>query len=83
MKYYGIVEVNVTDSSWVPEYLARTSQIEMVEGDTDVHQTSVLLEFPSKGSAYSFYNSAEYQPLRDARIAGSTGTFYFVAGENG
>ena len=97
MKYYAVTEVNVTDPSWVPsylqkvnpiierfggKYLARTSQYEMMEGDTDRHQTAIILEFPSKEAAYSFYNSEEYKPLRAARIAGSTGKFYFVAGED-
>lgn len=98
MKYYAIAEVSVTDPNWVAEYLAkvnqivesyggtylaRTSNFEMVEGHEEVHQTSVLLEFPSKNAAYGFYSSEEYKPLREARKAGSTGKFYIVAGEDG
>lgn len=97
MKYYAVAEVNVIDPSWVPEYLAkvnalvagyggkylaRTSEAEMMEGDGPLHQTSIILEFPSKEAAYAFYSSEEYRPLRDARVAGSTGKFYFVAGED-
>ena len=63
MTYCAVAEVNVTDPSRVSgylarvnqivesfggKYLARTSQIEMVEGEADIHQTSVILEFPSK-----------------------------------
>lgn len=98
MKYYAVAEVNVTNPYWVPEYmakidqivgsyggkyLARTSNHELVEGNMPLHQTSVLLEFPSQVAAYGFYNSEEYKPLREARKTGSTGRFYFVAGEDG
>lgn len=97
MKYYAVAEVNVTSPHWVPEYLsrvnhiveayggrylARTANYEIMEGDATRHQTSIILEFPSKEAAYSFYESDEYRPLREARIAGSTGRFYFVAGED-
>lgn len=97
MKYYAVAEVSVTDPNWVPEYLAnvtsilesyggrylaRTGDYEIMEGEADRHQTSIILDFPSKDAAYSFYNSEEYRPYRDARIAGSTSRFYFVAGED-
>lgn len=97
MKYYAVVELNVTNPYWVPDYLAkvnqivesfggkylaRTSKVDMVEGDADLHQTSVILEFPSEEAAYGFYNSERYRPLREARKSGSTGKFYFVAGED-
>lgn len=97
MKYYAVAEVNVTDPHWVSgylaqvnriverhggRYLARTSRHEMMEGEAMLHQTSIILEFPSKDAAYSFYNSDEYRPLRDARVAGSSGKLYFVAGED-
>lgn len=98
MKYYAVAEVNVTNPHWVAtylthvdqivelyggKYLARTSNIDQVESTGSVHQTSVILEFPSREAAYSFYNSPEYAPLREARKAGSFGKFYFVAGEDG
>lgn len=98
MKYYAIAEVNVTNPQWVPEYLAkvnrivemyggkylaRTSNHELMEGDGPLHQTSVILEFPSKEAAYAFYWSEEYAPHRKARQSGATGKFYFVPGEDG
>jgi len=97
MKYYAIAEVTVTDPRWVPEYLAnvtsilesyggkylaRTANFELMEGDALRHQTTIILEFPSREAAYSFYESKEYRPYREARVAGSTGTFSFVAGED-
>lgn len=97
MKYFAVVEVNVTTPCWVPDYLANVNRIiesyggrylartgihEMMEGDAAMHQTSIILEFPSREAAYSFYFSDEYKLYREARIAGSSGKFYFVAGED-
>ena len=87
----------MTDPAWVHEYLsrvndivadhggrylARTSQFDMLEGDDNRHQTAIVMEFSSREAAYGFYNSEEYAPLRDARIADSTGKLYIVAGED-
>ncbi|SHO53401.1 DUF1330 domain-containing protein [Desulfopila aestuarii] len=98
MKYYAVAEVNVTSPHWVGpylahvnqiveryggKYLARTSNIDQVEGTDSVPQTAVILEFPSREAAYGFYNSPEYTPLREAGKEGSFGKFYFVAGEDG
>jgi len=97
MKYYAVAEVNVTNLHWVGsylahvtqvverhggKYLARTSSIDQVEGTGSVHQTAVILEFPSREAAYGFYNSPKYTPLREARKAGFFGKLYFVAGED-
>ncbi len=97
MKCYAIAEVSITDPHWVPDYLAnvngilekfggrylaRTGDYEIVEGASDRHQTSIILEFPSKEAAYSFYGSDEYEPYKAARLAGSESRFYFVAGED-
>lgn len=97
MKYYGVVEVTVIKPSWVGSYLqnvyqivesyggrylARTSEHELVEGEDELHQTTVILEFPSKEKALGFYNSREYTPFREARKNGSRCKFYFVAGED-
>ncbi len=94
MKYYAVVEVTVTNPEWIPEYMAnvesiikqhggkylvRTQEIDQVEGDGDVQETTVILEFPSKEAAYGFYNSEEYKPFLEARLAGSKGKFYFVS----
>lgn len=97
MKYYAVAEVYVTNSCWVGgylasvnriiakhggRYLARTSNYDVMEGSVAPHQTVILLEFPSREAAYSFYNSEEYRPFREARLCGSNSRFYFVAGED-
>ena len=97
MKYYAVGMLNFTSDQWVQEYLqqvtpmvekvggkylARTPMIEMIEGSTPPPNTIVMIEFPSKDAAEAFYHSDEYAPFKDARQAGSTGTFMLVAGQD-
>ena len=98
MKYYCIVEVDPTDDpSWVPayvqnvtklvearggRYLARTSTLKKIEGERALPQILVILEWPSKESAVAFYESEEYRPYRESRIAGAKNEFVLAAGED-
>jgi uncharacterized protein (DUF1330 family) len=97
MKYYFVVELDITDQSWVSDYiqnvtriverrggryLARTSKIDRIEGQRRLPQVFLILEWPSKESAEAFYRSEEYQPYLKSRIAGSKSEFLLVAGED-
>lgn len=97
MKYYMVVELNVTDDSWVPSYLenvtrlteaaggrylARTPQVEKMEGEREAPQFCVIIEFPSKEAATTLMNSPEYQPYLEQRQAGSDTELMLVAGED-
>lgn len=97
MRYYAIVEIDITDQSWVADYvknvtpmlerhggryLARTSKIERMEGDRKPPQVVVLVEFPSKAAAESFYQSEEYRPYLQRRKAGGKNEFLLFAGED-
>jgi uncharacterized protein (DUF1330 family) len=97
MKYYLVGEIEVTDQSWVPDYvsnvtglversggryLARTPKIEKVEGERRLMQMCVILEWPSKEAAVNFYESEEYRPYRQNRLAGAKNEFLLVAGED-
>jgi uncharacterized protein (DUF1330 family) len=97
MKYYAVAEIDVTDRSWVLEYvknvtplveahggryLARTSYIEKLEGDRRIPQIFLIIEWPSRGAAVAFYESEEYKPYRQSRIQGSRSEFVLVAGED-
>ena|SRR6266850_794993 len=97
MKYYVIGEVEITDQSWVPDYiskvtemvercggryLARTSIVERIEGDRKLPQIVVILEWPSKESAMAFFESEEYKPYRQNRRAGAENEFLLAAGED-
>lgn len=97
MKYYSVAEMEITDRSWVPEYvknvtrmveqrggryLARTSKVERVEGERKLLQVFLIIEWPSKETAETFYESEEYRPFREKRVAGATNEFLLVAGED-
>ena len=97
MKHYAIVEVDVTDPGWVPEYvknvtrlveerggryLTRTSTVEKIEGERKAPQILVLLEWPSKDAAVAFYQSEEYRPYRQSRLQGARNEFMLVPAED-
>jgi uncharacterized protein (DUF1330 family) len=97
MKYYLIAELEITDQSWVADYiqnvtgmversggryLARTPRVERIEGERKPAGIFVILEWPSKETAMTFYESKEYRPYRQKRIAGARNEFFLVAGED-
>ena len=97
MKYYAVAELEVTDRSWARDYiqnvtgivekhggryLSRTSNVERLEGQRSNPHVFLIIEWPSKEAAQTFYNSAEYQPYLKRRLAGSKGEFVLVAGED-
>ncbi|HUK30999.1 MAG TPA: DUF1330 domain-containing protein [Candidatus Acidoferrum sp.] len=97
MKSYSVVELDINDDSWVQDYvqnvtkmvekhggkyLARTSKVEKIEGDRKPPQLFVIIEWPSKEAAITFYESPEYRPYRQKRIAGAKNELHLVAGED-
>jgi uncharacterized protein (DUF1330 family) len=97
VKYYAVAEIDITDPGWVREYvenvtriverrggryLARTDRVDKVEGDREAPQTFLIIEWPSKEAAESFYESDEYRPYRERRIDGARNQFLLVAGED-
>lgn len=97
MKYYAVAEIDITDRSWVSayvknvtpmverhggRYLARTSNIEKLEGERKSPQIFLIIEWPSKDVAEAFYRSDEYRPYLQSRKAGSRNEFLLVAGED-
>lgn len=97
MKYYAVAELDVTDPSWVRDYvanvtsmvqekggryLARSTRIEQLEGERTPPQVLLLIEWPSKEAADAFYESEEYRPYRDRRQAGARNEFLLVTGED-
>lgn len=97
MKYYCVAELDIIDESWVPayvqnvtklvearggRYLARTSNIETLEGERTAPQIYLILEWPSRDAALAFYESEEYKPYREKRMAGARNELVLVAGED-
>lgn len=97
MKYYAVAEIEITDRSWVAayvenvtklveryggRYLARTSNVEKIEGERNPPQIFLIIEWPSKDAAIEFYESDEYKPYLKSRIEGARNEFMLVAGED-
>jgi uncharacterized protein (DUF1330 family) len=97
MKYYAVAEIEVTDPSWVQEYiekvtpmvekyggryLARTTHVERFEGDDPPPQTALIIEWPSREAVDAFYESEEYAPFRERRVNGARNEFLLVSGED-
>ena len=97
MKFYSIAELDITDPSWVGpyvqtvtpmieryggRYLARTSNIQRLEGTRDRPQIYVIVEWPSRETALAFYESEEYRPFREQRQAGASNYFLVFPGED-
>jgi uncharacterized protein (DUF1330 family) len=97
VKYYLIGEIELTDQTWVPDYvknvtgmverrggryLARTTKIEKIEGERKPLPMVIILEWPSKETAVAFYESEEYRPYRQKRLAGAKNEFLLVTGED-
>lgn len=97
MKYYCVAELNITDQSWLSDYvknvtemverrggryLARTPNIEKLEGQRPSPQIFLLLEWPSRDAAMAFYESDEYKPYLQSRLDGASNELLLVAGED-
>jgi uncharacterized protein (DUF1330 family) len=97
MKCYAIAEMDITDPSWVQEYveqvtplvearggrfLARAVNAEKLEGEREKSQVYLLIEWPSKEAAVDFYESDEYRPHREVRMAGARNQLVLVPGED-
>ena len=97
MKYYAVAEIEVTDPSWVREYIAQATgmverhggrylapppRVERIEGEGPLPQTFLIIEWPSKEAAEEFYASEEYRTHRERRRAGARNDFLLVAGED-
>ena len=97
MKYYCVAELDITDRAWVSDYvrnvtklverhggryLARTSNIEKLEGERKAPQIFLIIEWPSRDAALAFYESDEYKPYRSSRMEGARSELALVAGED-
>jgi uncharacterized protein (DUF1330 family) len=97
VKHYAVAELDVTDPAWVADYvsevtpmveryggryLARSVQVERIEGEQQAPQVVLLIEWPSREAADAFYESEEYRPHREARRRGARNRFLIVSGED-
>lgn len=97
MKVYAVARLDITDRAWVADYvrdvtpmverhggryLARTSKIEKLEGDAPTPQVFLIVEWPSREAAETFYRSEEYQPYLRQRLDGARNELLLVTGED-
>ncbi|WP_270938665.1 DUF1330 domain-containing protein [Falsiroseomonas oryzae] len=83
MPAYFVVDIEVTDpdaferyradvppviAKFGGRYLVRGGELQPLEGDFGLHRL-VVLEFPSVEAARRFYDSPEYAPLLQLRLA--------------
>jgi uncharacterized protein (DUF1330 family) len=97
VKWYAVAELEILDTGWIADYvaqvtplvearggrfLARTPQVNKIEGERSTPQVVLLIQWPSREAAEEFYASEDYRPHLQARRAGSRGEFVLVAGED-
>tara|TARA_B100000579_G_scaffold252803_1_gene207999 strand:+ start:353 stop:640 length:288 start_codon:yes stop_codon:yes gene_type:complete len=94
MKAYMIAHIEVTNPDLMAKYrekvpaivekyggkyLVRGGDSVLLEGDFFKHRM-VLLEFPDREAAENFYNSEEYIPIKQMRLAAGNNTSVIVDG---
>jgi len=86
MSVFLIADIDVTDDGWVPEYaahvheivarhggryLARSGNIEGLEGDSPQSTLIAIIEFPDRAAVQAFATDPDYAPYLEARRQGS------------
>ena len=61
-------------------YLARGGEVQRLEGEEEVPDAYVMLEFPSMEHARAWYTDTEYAPMIELRRANSEIEFVLVDG---
>lgn len=93
MTVYMIADIKVTDDRWVPsyaasvhelvhkhggKYLARSGNVETLEGKPLDTTLIALLAFPSVQAVKAFLNDPKYAPFAAARQRGSQSRFQLI-----
>lgn len=95
MTAYVIGQFNVSDPSWIEKYVPKTEELiakyggkkisgsgpaESLEGNPQLPDALVIVEFPSVEKAKAWYNDPEYSPLITLRQSGSDGSLIVIDG---
>ena len=93
MSVYLIADIEVTDDGWVPEYathvheiiarhggkyLARSGNIETLEGESPDSTLIAIIEFPDRAAVQAFASDPDYAPFLSARRQGSVSRFRVI-----
>lgn len=97
MKAYLIADIKLTDDKWVPayavsahdlvhkhggKYLARSGNVETLEGKPLETTLIAVMEFPSPQAARAFVADPDYAPYAEARRKGSESRFQLIDGSD-
>ena len=97
MTYFVMGEITLKNDDWVVEYvtkvnvfiekhggrvLSRSIKVENIEGGRPLPTNVILIEFPSRQSARSFFDDPDYLTLRLLRQAGSNSEFILFPAED-
>ena len=97
MTYFVMGEITLKNDDWVVEYitnvnafigkhggkvLSRSIKVENIEGERPLPTNVILIEFPNRQSALSFFEDPDYQTLRMLRQAGSNSEFILFPAED-
>ncbi len=95
MAAYCLIEVDITDPSWLSEYgekigplvakhggkvIVRNREPARIEGNRGLPTVVVVIEFPTRSDAEAWHSDPEYQPLIALRNSGSTAEILLVEG---
>ncbi len=72
-------QVGAVISQYGGQFVVRGGAMEFLEGDPDVKRL-VVLEFSDMAAAKTFYNSPEYAPLLEMRLASANSKLFLVEG---
>ena len=93
MTYYSVLAVTPTNEEWIPgyigpanalvakhggKYLARTSNHEQIEGDSQEAALRIILEWPTKEAAEAFMSDPDYVPHLRERTMGSDSVHFLI-----
>lgn len=96
MTAYCIFDAEITDESWLPEYVARITPLYerhggqciarsrnpiQLEGDRKPPSLLSIIEFPSHEAAMAWYNDPEFAPLLKMRRSGSVANGFLIQGD--
>ena len=97
MAYYSVLDVTPTSEDWIPnylatanklvaqhggKYLARTSNHEQLEGESENAALRIIIEWPSKEAATAFMSDPAYAPHLKARTEGSISNHFLMEGKD-
>jgi uncharacterized protein (DUF1330 family) len=97
MTVYCIFDAEITDDSWIPEYvaritplyerhggkcIARSRQPYRLEGDREPPSLMSIVAFPSREAALAWYNDPDFQPLLAMRRKGSAAQGFLIDGDD-